>query len=88
MWDGSIIQLDKLEFGGQWPLTMRARRACIRYFPNPLGIVTADQLDKLEFDGQFSPHRWLISLHSTIGSCSLLPKLSILKAKGGSLWTK
>ena len=23
VWYGSIIQLDKLEFGGQWPLTMR-----------------------------------------------------------------
>ena len=49
--DLCIVLLNKLEFGGESPLTMRARRACIRYFPNPLGIVTADQLGKLEFDG-------------------------------------
>ena len=41
--------LDKLEFGGQWPLTMRARCSAFRYCPDPLGIVTAKQLDKLEF---------------------------------------
>ena len=41
--------LDKLEFGGQWPLTMRAWCGAFRYCPNPLGIVTAEQLDKLEF---------------------------------------
>ena len=40
---------DKLEFGGQWPLTMRAQCSAFRYCPNPLGIVTAEQLDKLEF---------------------------------------
>ena len=40
--------LDKLEFGGQWPLTMRARCGAFRYCPDPLGIVTATQLDKLE----------------------------------------
>ena len=44
-----IDQLDKLEFGGQWPLTVRARRGALRYCPNPLGIVPAEQLDKLEF---------------------------------------
>ena len=42
--------LDKLEFDGQWPLTMRARCCAFRYCPDPLGIVTAEQLDKLEFD--------------------------------------
>ena len=42
--------LDKLEFGGQWPLTMRARLVSNRYCPDPLGVVTAEQLDKLEFD--------------------------------------
>ena len=40
---------DKLEFSGQWPLTMRARCSDFRYCPDPLGIVTAKQLDKLEF---------------------------------------
>ena len=45
-------QLDKLEFGGESPLTMRTRLVCNRYFPNPLGIVTAKQLDKLEFGNQ------------------------------------
>ena len=44
--------LNKLEFGGQWPLTMRAKCSTIRYCPNPLGIVTAEQLDKLEFGGE------------------------------------
>ena len=39
----------KLEFGGESPLTMRARCGCIRYFPDPLGIVPAKQVDKLEF---------------------------------------
>ena len=45
--------LNKLEFSGQWPLTIRARLVCIRYCSNPLGIVTADPLDKLEFDGEY-----------------------------------
>ena len=39
---------DKLEFGGQWPLTMRARCSAFRHCPNPLGIVTAEQFDILE----------------------------------------
>ena len=43
--------LDKLEFGGESPLTIRARCSAFRYCPSPLGIVTAKQLDKLEFDG-------------------------------------
>ena len=48
--DSMIVQLlDKLEFGGQCPLTMRARCTAFRYCPNPLGIVSAEQLDKLEF---------------------------------------
>ena len=42
-------QLNKLEFGGESPLTMRARLVCIRHCPDPLGIVTAEQLNKLEF---------------------------------------
>ena len=46
-----IILLDKLEFGGESPLTMRAWCGAFRYCPNPLGIVTAKQLDKLEFSG-------------------------------------
>ena len=43
-------QFNKLEFGGQWPLTMRAWCLSFRYCPNPLGIVLAEQFDKLEFD--------------------------------------
>ena len=46
---GFCILLDKLEFGGQRPRTMRARCSAFRYCPDPLGIVTAEQLDKLEF---------------------------------------
>ena len=42
-------QLNKLEFGGQSPLTMRAWCSVFRYCPNPLGIVPAEQFDKLEF---------------------------------------
>ena len=42
-------QFDILEFGGESPLTMRARCSGFRYCPNPLGIVTAKRLDKLEF---------------------------------------
>ena len=42
----------KLEFGGQWPLTMRAGCSAFHYCPNPLGIVTAQLLDKLEFGGE------------------------------------
>ena len=41
--------VDKLEFGGQWPLTIRAWCGTIHYCPDPLGIVTAEQFDKLEF---------------------------------------
>ena len=44
-------QLDKLEFGGESPLTIRAWCGAFRYFPDPLGIVTAEQFDKLEFCG-------------------------------------
>ena len=36
-----IIQLNKLEFGGESPRTMRAQCSVFRYCPNPLGIVTA-----------------------------------------------
>ena len=38
-------QLDKLEFGGESTLTLRAGCYAFRYCPNPLGIVTAEQLD-------------------------------------------
>ena len=41
--------IDKLEFGGESPLTMRARCSAFRYCPDPLGIVTAKQCVKLEF---------------------------------------
>ena len=44
-----LNQFDKLEFGGESPLTMRARCSTIRYCPDPLGIVPAEALDKLEF---------------------------------------
>ena len=30
---------------------MRARCSALRYFPDPLGIVPAEQFDKLEFAG-------------------------------------
>ena len=42
-------QTDKLGFGGESPLTMRAQCRAFRYCPNPLGIVPAQVLDKLEF---------------------------------------
>ena len=42
-------QLGKLEFGGDSPRTIRAWCSRFRYFPDPLGIVTAEELDKLEF---------------------------------------
>ena len=41
--------LDKLEFGGQCPLTTRAWCSTFRYCPDPLGIFIAQQFDKLEF---------------------------------------
>ena len=44
-----ICQFEKLEFGGESPLTIRAWCSAFRYYPSPLGIVTAEQLDKLEF---------------------------------------
>ena len=46
---GCFHLFDKLEFGGESPLTMRAWYSAFRYCPDPLGIVTAKQLDKLEF---------------------------------------
>ena len=39
---GCDYLFDKLEFGGQWPLTMRARCGVFRHYPDPLGIVTAE----------------------------------------------
>ena len=46
-----VRPLDKLEFGGESPLTIRAWCSAFRYFPNPLGIVPVEQFDKLEFGG-------------------------------------
>ena len=43
----------KIEFGGESPLTMRAKCRIFRDFPDPLGIVPAEVLDKLEFGGQW-----------------------------------
>ena len=40
---------DKLEFGGESPLTMRAGCYAFRYCPDPLDIVTAEVFDKLGF---------------------------------------
>ena len=48
-----VSLLTKLEFGGESPLTIRARCSAFRYCPDPLGIVTAKQLDKLEFTEPF-----------------------------------
>ena len=45
-----LAPVRQLEFGGESPLTIRARCGCIRYFPDPLGIVPAKQVDKLEFN--------------------------------------
>ena len=50
---GNVKLFDKLEFGGQWPLTMRVRCSAFRYCPNPLGVVPAEQFDKLEFGDLF-----------------------------------
>ena len=49
MVSGCFYLLDILEFGGESPLTMRVRCGTFRYCPDPLGIVTAEQLGKLEF---------------------------------------
>ena len=46
MWLGGKLPVDKLEFGGESPRTMRARCSGFRNCPDPLGIVTAKQLDK------------------------------------------
>ena len=37
---------------GMPPQAIRARCSAFRFCPNPLGIVTAEELDKLEFDGE------------------------------------
>ena len=42
-------QLEIWELGGESTLTMRAWCSGFRDCPDPLGIVTAEQLDKLEF---------------------------------------
>ena len=73
---------DKLEFGGESPLTMRARCCAFRYCPNPLGIVTAEQSDKLEFvnlslfGSKQTPHP--VSLHD---NPALYKKHSFLHSK-------
>ena len=46
---GCVHLFDKLEFAGMPRRAMRARCSVFRYCPDPLGIVTAEQLDKLEF---------------------------------------
>ena len=55
VWKCTLYLFDKLEFGGQWPLTIRTWCGTIRYCPDPLGIVTAEQFDKLEFMEQNTP---------------------------------
>ena len=58
----TVERLTKLEFGGQWPLTTRARCSAFRYFPNPLGIVTAEVLDILDFtELDFSQQSYILS---------------------------
>ena len=42
---------DKLESGGESPLTIRARCGVFRNFPDPLGIVPAEAFVKLELGG-------------------------------------
>ena len=43
-----LAPVRQLEFGGESPLTIRARCGCIRYFPDPLGFVSAEVFVKLE----------------------------------------
>jgi hypothetical protein len=43
---GCFHLFDKLEFGGESPLTIRAWCSGFRYCPDPLGIVTAKQFAK------------------------------------------
>ena len=57
---GGFYLFVKLEFGGESPLTIRARWGCIRYFPDPLGIVPAEVLDKLEFVSLIQPYTRLL----------------------------
>ena len=56
-------QLDKLEFGGESPRTSCARCSAFRDCPDPLGIITAEQLEKLEF---------VLVVYSTVSSSSVL----------------
>ena len=46
---GWFYLFDKLEFGGESPLTMRAWCSAFRYCPNPLGIVPAKVFAKFKF---------------------------------------
>ena len=46
----AMILFAKLELAGMPPQAIRARCSRFRYFPDPLGIVTAEQFDKLEFN--------------------------------------
>jgi hypothetical protein len=48
----------KLEFGGVPPRAMRARCIAFRYCPDPLGILTAEELDKLELDYSFKHYEY------------------------------
>ena len=59
-------ELDKLELGGESPLTMRARCSAFRYCPDPLGIVPAEQLDKLELVYQLSKLEFTEPFHQTL----------------------
>ena len=45
-----------MELGGESPQTIRAQCGAIRYCPDPLGIVTAEQPDKLELADKKSGH--------------------------------
>ena len=49
--DKDSNQLDKLEFGGGSPLTIRAWCSAFRYCPDPLGNVFAEVLGKLKLGG-------------------------------------
>ena len=60
------LALDKLELGGESPLTMRAWCSAFCHFPGPLGIVTAEQLDKLELVYQLSKLEFTEPFHQTL----------------------
>ena len=79
---GCVYLFDILEFGGESPLTMRARCSAFRYCPDPLGIVTTEQLDKLEFiylskNGSCLLNRIYISIGRIIGNITVSRILSV-----------